>query len=347
MTVTAIIQWTASDYANQRPDGAVFRFRVDTESELPTVGVLDGDSGFTVDTGHVYIRTGGAWDDTGSSEPHASTHENGGTDEVALDASQITTGVLAMARLATGTPDGTKFVRDDGALAIPSAGGAAWGGITGTLSSQTDLQTALDGKQVAGTYATGTGSASGANTGDNATNTQYSGLAASKQDTLVSATNIKTINGTTLLGSGDLVVSGGSSQLIVPLHSDASANVTMTNQANAEQFLGNSNRNITRVDLTNYTQYRLCARIVTGTASVNTPRIYAQFHTSFTTTVATFSPLGDSGDVNVSLTTAGHVATAWTNLATAAKADVFLTVMQNGGDAAADPAVAQVVIQFK
>jgi hypothetical protein len=37
----------------------------------------------------------------------------------------------------------------------------------------------------------------------------YSGLAASKQDTLVSATNIKTINGSSILGSGDLVVSGG------------------------------------------------------------------------------------------------------------------------------------------
>lgn len=35
-----------------------------------------------------------------------------------------------------------------------------------------------------------------------------------KQDTLVSATNIKTINGTTLLGSGDLVVSGGGGVLV-------------------------------------------------------------------------------------------------------------------------------------
>lgn len=84
---------------------------------------------------------------------------------------------------------------------------AAWGAITGTLSNQTDLQTALNGKQASGSYATGTGTANGTNTGDNATNTQYSGLAASKQDTLVSATNIKTINGSTILGSGDLTVS--------------------------------------------------------------------------------------------------------------------------------------------
>jgi len=50
------------------------------------------------------------------------------------------------------------------------------------------------------------GGATGVNTGDNATNSQYSGLAASKQDTLVSATNIKTINGASVLGSGDLSV---------------------------------------------------------------------------------------------------------------------------------------------
>ncbi len=39
--------------------------------------------------------------------------------------------------------------------ALPTGGGggsAAWGGITGTLSAQTDLQTALNGKQAAGSY---------------------------------------------------------------------------------------------------------------------------------------------------------------------------------------------------
>lgn len=46
----------------------------------------------------------------------------------------------------------------------------AWGGITGTLSDQTDLNTALSGKQ----------------------------------DSLVSGTNIKTINNTSLLGSGNI-----------------------------------------------------------------------------------------------------------------------------------------------
>lgn len=39
-----------------------------------------------------------------------------------------TGGVLPIARLATGTPDGTKFVRDDGTLAVPAGGGGSGAG---------------------------------------------------------------------------------------------------------------------------------------------------------------------------------------------------------------------------
>lgn len=53
---------------------------------------------------------------------------------------------------------------------IPAGGNPAWGAITGVLADQADLQAALNGKQVAGTYATGSGSASGTNTGDQTTN---------------------------------------------------------------------------------------------------------------------------------------------------------------------------------
>jgi len=57
-------------------------------------------------------------------------------------------------------------------IAGASGGGAVWGGITGVLATQTDLQTALN----------------------------------AKQDTLVSGTNIKTINSTSLLGSGNVTI---------------------------------------------------------------------------------------------------------------------------------------------
>lgn len=44
------------------------------------------------------------------------------TNATGLPASRLT-GVVPIANLATGTPDGTKFIRDDGVLAVPSGGG--------------------------------------------------------------------------------------------------------------------------------------------------------------------------------------------------------------------------------
>jgi hypothetical protein len=73
---------------------------------------------------------------------------------------------------------------------------------TANITDSTNKRFVTDAQQ------TVIGNTSGTNTGDNATNTLYSGLAASKQDTLISGTNIKTINSTSLLGSGDISISG-------------------------------------------------------------------------------------------------------------------------------------------
>ena len=48
---------------------------------------------------------------------------------------------------ATGTPSSTTYLRGDGTWSPGAGGGGVWGGITGTLSSQADLQTALNTKQ--------------------------------------------------------------------------------------------------------------------------------------------------------------------------------------------------------
>lgn len=81
--------------------------------------------------------------------------------------------------IVTGTDDGTNWtsLTIDGVTHGFAAGGggdAVWGSITGTLSNQTDLQNALDAKQA----------------------------------TLVSGTNIKTIHGESILGSGNIDVVG-------------------------------------------------------------------------------------------------------------------------------------------
>jgi hypothetical protein len=128
------------------------------------------------------------------------------------------------------TVNGTS-VLGSGNISISSA--VAWGGVTGTLSNQTDLQTALDGKVDENSAITGAtkmkitydakglvtagadattadiadstdkryvtdaqlvvvGNTSGTNTGDNATNSQYSGLAASKEDVANKSTSVTT-----------------------------------------------------------------------------------------------------------------------------------------------------------
>lgn len=75
------------------------------------------------------------------------------------------------------------------------SGEAAWGDITGTLSSQTDLQSALNGKAASShTHAI-----------ENVTGLQAALDA--KQTALVSGTSIKTVNGTSLLGSGNIALS--------------------------------------------------------------------------------------------------------------------------------------------
>lgn len=51
-----------------------------------------------------------------------------GVNLTALNASNLASGIVAIARLATGTPDGTKFIRDDGTLQVPAGGGGGGGG---------------------------------------------------------------------------------------------------------------------------------------------------------------------------------------------------------------------------
>lgn len=75
----------------------------------------------------------------------------GSATDATITFSDITTGDVSTSKhgFAPKAPnDATKFLNGLGAYSVPAGGGSsAWGGITGTLSSQTDLSNALNGKQ--------------------------------------------------------------------------------------------------------------------------------------------------------------------------------------------------------
>jgi hypothetical protein len=118
------------------------------------------------------------------------------------------------------TINGTS-VLGSGDLTVSSA--AAWGSITGTLSSQTDLNTALNAKEptiTAGTtsqyyrgdktfqtldnISVGLGNVDNTSDANKPVSTATQTALNAKQDTLVSGTNIKTLANTSLVGSGDI-----------------------------------------------------------------------------------------------------------------------------------------------
>lgn len=73
------------------------------------------------------------------------TFSGGGSGLTSLNGSNIASGTVAPARLGSGSGGSSKFLREDSSWQTISTS-VAWGGITGTLSSQTDLQSALDAK---------------------------------------------------------------------------------------------------------------------------------------------------------------------------------------------------------
>lgn len=169
-----------------------------------------------------------------------------------LDASKIGSGQFAMARIASGTPDGTKFVRDDGTLAVPTAGATTWGSITGTLSNQTDLQNSLTAKaNLSGANFTGAVTATTLRgrlivTTRNATTT----LDNIYVNTVVEKSNTTAYTYTLAAGAGT------QGDVITVLNSGTAGNITVARAGGVALYKGTSNADLTVTPGTSINLYR-------------------------------------------------------------------------------------------
>jgi hypothetical protein len=124
------------------------------------------------------------------------------------------------------------------------------------------------------------------------------------------------------------------------------ATATLTNNLQAEGFFNASDSNIWKIDLTGYSQARLTGRVVTVSASVNSPKIYIKYHTAYTATIGTFTAVTS---LEFSIFTGATLGdSGWVDLPSGALIqDCFLCLANSGGDGAADPAVANVMLALR
>lgn len=106
-------------------------------------------------------------------------------------------------------------------------------------------------------------------------------------------------------------------------------------------------KGVERLDLTGYTQVRLRVN-KQATAGAAASKLILRYKVSpFTQVVANYSDIGTS-EVSVAVNVQNsYLDSGWIDLATAAKADVFLALLGSGGDAVLDPAFGSVVAEFK
>ena len=130
------------------------------------------------------------------------------------------------------------------------------------------------------------------------------------------------------------------------VHGDAGANWVLTNSPLVERLVGNSTRSVFAVDLSNYSQVRL--RVNKQVIGTVTSVLRAKYSTTFTATIGSYSTLGASGEVEISLAATGYVDTWWIDLANGAKINpCYIGFTESGGDGVADPALGATNILFR
>ena len=147
----------------------------------------------------------------------------------------------------------------------------------------------------------------------------------SKQDTLVSGTNIKTINGNSLLGSGNIEIQGGSTIAVDDSLSTTSTN-PVQNKVITEALNGKASQSDipTKVsELTNDSDFQTASQVATAISGINVPTKVSQ--------------LTNDSDFQTGTQVSNSIATATSGLATKAelngkqdKGDYATTAQLNG-----------------
>jgi len=136
-------------------------------------------------------------------------------------------------------------------------------------------------------------------------------------------------------------------RMVVPVHADSAANIVLTNQASAEDFLATSSRNQWLIDLTGFTQVRMTALVLVASASANTPKIVLRYYVAYSGSAADYSSDIAQSEVACSLAATGLIVSSWTSLKVGVSGDTYIAIIQKGGDGAADPEIGSVTLQFR
>jgi hypothetical protein len=145
----------------------------------------------------------------------------------------------------------------------------------------------------------------------------------------------------------DQTSASGPPPLLVYINSAAGAALTWTNMTAAAGFLGASHRHVHRVDLTNYTEVRLRVNKQATAGATASKAILSYKAVPFSVTVGDYANIGTS-EVSVAVNVQNtYLETAWINLVTGAKADVFVAVTGTGGDGVLDPTFGTITAEFK
>lgn len=279
----------------------------------------------------------------------------------ALDASIVTSGVFAVARLGTGTPTGSKFLRDDGTFAVPSGGGS--GTVTSVALSAPGIFS------VSGSPVTTTGTLAlalatqtanlvwaGPGSGSAATPTFRSLVALDIPSLPASQITSGTVatarlgsgtanSGTFLRGDQTWAAAGGggsTAPIDVLMISCGASQISWAVPSAVTEFNGGT-FNRSKHDLTNATQARIVISLYAGSSPVNIPTLAAQY---YDTTTSSWLYL-DASSGPVVTWGSGTSASSWVSITTLANADVQLRVVGAGGNGVAAVNFGAVYVQVK